>query len=105
MAKLTRVKAFPWLGVVEVGLVLRGRWHSLSERDRTRLTTLARRSRGWPGNLSAKERAEVARLLGKIDSKGITRELAWLRKAGHMGGTVVNARGRWARRTAWLKRR
>jgi hypothetical protein len=47
----------------------------MSAGDRKRLTTLLRSSRGRLGNLSAKERAELRRLAGKLDLRGAGRDL------------------------------
>jgi hypothetical protein len=55
--------------------VISRRWRALSAKERARLTHLARTSGGRPGNLSGKERAELRGLVGKLDLKGIGREL------------------------------
>ncbi len=82
MAKLIlRVKAFPWTLLVEAGLIARGRWRSMPERERRQLVLLARRSRGWPGNLSAGERAELWRLLVRLDVRDLAGEIVALRGA------------------------
>jgi hypothetical protein len=75
MAKLKRVKTLPWAVLLQGGVVIGKRWRSLSEKDRGRISGLIRRSRGVPGNLSAKERAELKRLLGKLDVKAAGRDL------------------------------
>lgn len=70
------------------GTVIVGRrWAALSEKERTRLTELLRRSRGRIGNLSVKERLELRRLAHKLDVKGMGRELAplVLRKRSQRG--------------------
>jgi hypothetical protein len=72
----SRVKALPWAVMLEVLVVVGGRWRALAEKDRARLTRLVRQSRGRPGNLSAGERREVRRLLGKLDFRRMGRELA-----------------------------
>jgi hypothetical protein len=74
-SKLTRVKALPWAVLLQVGTVLGKRWRSLSARDRARLTRLTRESRGRMNNLSAKERRELRKLVGKLDFKRMSREL------------------------------
>ncbi len=61
--------------LLQVGTVLGKRWRSLSAKDRARLTRLARASRGRLGNLSAKERRELRKLVGKLDFKRMSREL------------------------------
>jgi hypothetical protein len=69
------VKALPWAVLLEVLVVVGERWRALSEKDRARLTLLVRQSRGRPGNLSARERREARRLLGKLDVRRTGREL------------------------------
>ncbi len=64
-----------------MGLVLGKRWRSLSAKDRARLTELTRESRGRLGNLSAKERKELKKLVGKLDLKRTARELLLLTRA------------------------
>jgi hypothetical protein len=67
---------------VQVGFVLGRRVEALSDKDRARLGGLLRQSRGWPARLGGKERAELRRLLGKLDVKRMGRELMLLRAAG-----------------------
>jgi hypothetical protein len=81
-----RLKALPWAALLRAGVVVGKRWRSLSEKERSRLTRLLRDSGGRLGNLSAKERRELRKLAGKLDLKGMGRELLPL------------ARGRRARR-------
>jgi hypothetical protein len=73
--KLVRVKALPWAMLLQAGTVLGKRWRSLSANDRARLAQLTRDSKGRLGNLSAKERRELRKLVGKLDFKGMSREL------------------------------
>jgi hypothetical protein len=73
--KLPRVKALPWAVLLQVGVAVGERWRSLSEKDRARLTGLARDSRGRLGNLSAKERNELRGLVRKLDIRGVGSEL------------------------------
>jgi hypothetical protein len=63
------------VALAQVGVVLARRWRALSNKDRARLTRLARASRGRPGNLSLKERAELRALVRKLELKGIVGEL------------------------------
>ena len=74
-SKLRRVKALPWAVLLQVGTVLGKRWRSLSAKDRARLTRLTRESRGRMNNLSARERRELRKLVGKLDFKRMSREL------------------------------
>jgi len=81
-SKRERAKALPWAAALRSVVVVRRHWHSLSEKDRARLTVLARDSRGRWGNLNAKERAELRKLAGKLDLKGIARDVAGLARSG-----------------------
>jgi hypothetical protein len=79
MATLERTKSLPWAAALQAGMVLRGRWKALSQRDRDRLIRLMRDSRGRLSNLSGRERDELRRLVGKADLKGIGGDLLALR--------------------------
>jgi hypothetical protein len=70
-----RLRALPWAGMAQAGVVVGRRVADLSAKDRARLGRLLRESRGWPGRLAPKERAELRKLLGKLDPKAISREL------------------------------
>jgi hypothetical protein len=81
-----RLKALPWAPLLRGAVVLGRRWRALSERDRARLVDLLRQSGGRPGRLNTKERKELRSLAGKLDLKGIGRELLPLvraRRGGH----------------------
>jgi hypothetical protein len=80
-SKLKRVKDLPWALLLQIGVVLGKRWRSLSAKDRARLTELTRESRGRLGNLSAKERRELKKLVGKLDPKRTAREVVLLTRA------------------------
>jgi hypothetical protein len=80
-SKLQRVKGLPWALLLQMGLVLGKRWRSLSAKDRTRLTELTRESRGRLDNLSAKERRELKKLVGKLHPKRTARDLVLLTRA------------------------
>jgi hypothetical protein len=74
--------------LLQSGVVVGRRVRSLSAKDRRQLTSLLRASRGWPGRLTERERAELKKLLGKLDPGGIARDL------------MPVVRGRRKRRTA-----
>jgi hypothetical protein len=80
-SKLQRVKDVPWALLLQMGLVVGKRWRALSSKDRERLARLARESQGRPGNLSAKQRKELRKLVGKLDPKRAGRELVLLTRA------------------------
>jgi hypothetical protein len=81
-SKLDRVKALPWLTVLQVGVLVSRRWNALSQKDRARLAQLVRQSRGRVGNLSVKERYELRKLASKLDVGGVGRELVALARGG-----------------------
>jgi hypothetical protein len=87
-----RIKALPWAAVLQAGMVVGDRWRRLSEKDRLRARTLLRQSSGRPSNLSAKERKELRQLAGKLDLKGMGRELLPLAR-GHGRGRRRGRRG------------
>jgi hypothetical protein len=82
-----RVRALPWAIMLQATFVLGRRWRALSQKDRTRLTTLVRESRGRASNLSERQRRELRELVRKLDLRATGRELV-----------VVVGRGRHKRR-------
>jgi hypothetical protein len=70
-----RLKALPWAVLLQAGVVVGQRWKGLSEKERARLIRLVRESGGRIGNLSAKDRAELRKLAGKLDVTGLGRDL------------------------------
>jgi hypothetical protein len=84
-SKSARVKALPWAALLQVGFAVGRRWRALSERDRTRLTELVRRSRGRLGNLSSGERRELRKLARKLDLRGMGDELRGLLRGKRRG--------------------
>jgi hypothetical protein len=74
-SKLARANVLPWAALLQAGVAFNKRWRSLSEHDRARLLGLLRESGGRIGKLSAKERKELRKLAGKLDLKGMGREL------------------------------
>lgn len=81
-SKLDRVKALPWLMLLQVGVVVGKRWSALSQKERARLTQLVRESQGRLGSLSMRERSELRRLSRKLDLGGAGRELLALMRPG-----------------------
>ena len=71
----SRMKALPWAVLARVAVAVGKRWTALSEKERARLASLVRSSRGRPGNLSARERNELRKLVRKLDLRGAGREL------------------------------
>jgi hypothetical protein len=65
-------KAIPLAKLLAAGQVLmlaRRHWHRLEPNERRRLITLMRQGHGRPSNLSAGDRAELARLIAKADPR------------------------------------
>lgn len=76
------VGAVPWLVLVRGAMIVGKRWNALSGKERARLVELVGESRGRTGNLSVKQRLELRKLAGKLDLKGMVRELASLWRGG-----------------------
>jgi hypothetical protein len=72
----------PWAVLARAAVVVGQRWSALSSKERARLASLARNSRGRMGNLSSKERNELKKLVSKLDLKGAGRELLPLLRGG-----------------------
>jgi hypothetical protein len=81
-SKRTRLKALPWAALLQAGLAFGARWRALSEKDRTRLTQLVRQSRGRVGNLSARDRDELRKVVRKLDLRAMGREMLPLVRGG-----------------------
>jgi hypothetical protein len=81
-----RLKALPWAVLLQGGVVIGKRWRALSSKERDRLARLLRASGGRPANLSEKERKELRKLAGKLDLRGLGRELAALARHGRRRG-------------------
>jgi hypothetical protein len=80
--KGARLKSLSWATLLRGGFVIRRRWKALSQKERARLASLLRESRGRPGNLSAKQRKELHVLLEKLDLKRLGSELLPLLRGG-----------------------
>ena len=78
----SRLKAIPWAVLARVGVVVGTRWTALSAKERARLASLVRGSRGRPRNLSVRDRYELRKLVRKLDLKGAGRELLPLVSGG-----------------------
>jgi len=60
----------------ELATVAHAQWQELPSGDRAKLTRIATKSRGLPANLTPRERAEVMRILRKVDRQLVPRALA-----------------------------
>jgi hypothetical protein len=76
MPRLTRVRAVPWMIVLQASMAAGSHWRNLNAEERTRLKHLIVLSRGRPGNLSPKERSEARELATKLDLTGLARDLS-----------------------------
>jgi hypothetical protein len=82
----SRLKALPWAVIARAAVVVGKRWTALSGKERARLASLVRGSRGRPANLNLRERSELRKLVRKLDLKGAGRELLPLVRGGKRRG-------------------
>jgi hypothetical protein len=81
-----KLGAIPWLALARGAMIVGRRWTALSAKDRARLVALVRESRGRVGNLSVKQRLELRKLAGRLDLKGMTRDLLPVVRGGGRRG-------------------
>jgi hypothetical protein len=73
---MPRLRPIPWLMALQAALTANEHWtEQLSAPERTRLRRLLLKSKGVPRNLTEKERAEVRKLVGKLDVPADGRKL------------------------------
>ena len=75
MPAISRVRAMPWVMVLELAVTLRKHWKRLEPDERVELATLVKKSQGRPSRLSAKERTTVRRLVAKLEPAQIARSV------------------------------
>jgi len=75
LSAVARVRSLPWVVVFELAMTLRKHWRGLSPVDRTRLTELIKKSQGAPTRLSTSERADVRRIVAKLEPAAIARSI------------------------------
>jgi hypothetical protein len=85
-AKRSRLRAIPWALLLQVAVVLRNRWLSLSAKDRARFTELLRESQGRLGNLNSRQRDDLRKLVGRFDLRATAGELAPIVRGGGKRG-------------------
>ena len=78
-SRAEKVKALPWAAILQAVVVVGRRWKELSAKDRERVKALLAESGGRINTLSSKQRTELRKLAGKLDLKGMGKELAALR--------------------------
>ncbi|MCW3011133.1 MAG: hypothetical protein JWO90_1537 [Solirubrobacterales bacterium] len=69
------IRGTPWLLVIQAALAARDHWSVLTPEERTDLARLLRATRGRPSNLTAREKAELRRLVGRLDLPGLGKDL------------------------------
>jgi len=74
MAKIP-IKGAPWLVIIQAAMAARKHWGVLTPAERGDLARLLRTTKGRPGNLTAHEKAELRRLVGKLDVPGLGKDL------------------------------
>jgi hypothetical protein len=68
-------RAIPWLVLLELAQAAQRHWNHLTPGERAHLTALIKKSAGRPGNLTARDKDDVKRLVGKMDVPGMGRDL------------------------------
>jgi hypothetical protein len=81
-SKSERLRALPWGLLLQVVVLVGRRWRALSGKDRARLARLTRDSRGWVGNLNSSERAELRKLVGRLELRGLAGDVLALVRRG-----------------------
>lgn len=69
------LKGAPWLLVIQAAMAARDHWGVLTPAERTDLARLLRSTKGRPSSLTAHEKAELRRLVGKLDLPGLGKDL------------------------------
>ena len=71
------LRALPWGRILRTAQRVLERWsEDVPRRDRERLRTLVRKSKGDPRRLTADERREVVRILRQVDVARLGRDVA-----------------------------
>jgi ParB-like chromosome segregation protein Spo0J len=73
---MPRLRPIPWLMALQAALTANEHWtEQLSASERTRLRRLLVKSKGLPRNLTDKDRAELKRLIRKLDLPAAGRKI------------------------------
>jgi hypothetical protein len=72
---LLRLRLLPWWLLYELANAASNQWRELEDADRERLRYLLGKSRGWPGNLTRRERDEVAQIAAQLDLRRLGRDV------------------------------
>jgi hypothetical protein len=81
-SKSERLRALPWGVLLQVVVLVGRRWQALSGKDRARLARLVRDSQGRVSNLNKREQAELRKLLGRLELRGLVGEVLALVRRG-----------------------
>ncbi len=74
-----RLRSIPWAALLQGTVIVGRRWTALSAKERERIKELLAESGGRVNRLSDKQRKELRKLAGKLDLKGMSKELIALR--------------------------
>jgi hypothetical protein len=72
---ISRVRAMPWVMVLQLAMTLRRHWKYLTPGERAKLASLIKKSQGSPRRLTPMERAEVRMLVRKLEPIAIARSV------------------------------
>ena len=75
MLPMTRVRAVPWIVVFEIAVTLRKHYRHLTPGERAHLVHLLKKSQGRPNRLTPKERADVRRLVTKMQPGALAKSI------------------------------
>jgi hypothetical protein len=82
-------RAIPWRVVLEVGTLVYTRFRDdVPPKDRRRLGTLVRKSKGDPRRLTAAERRELLEILKRVDVQRLGRDVAGVVSARRIRGLL-----------------
>jgi hypothetical protein len=62
--------------LAELGVLAKIHFDRLTPAERRRIVLLLKRAKGWPQNLSEHERAELSKLVAKVEPKAFANEAA-----------------------------
>jgi hypothetical protein len=87
------VRTIPWRVVLEVATIVYTRFREdVPSKDRRRLGTLVRKSKGDPRRLTAAERRELLAILRGVDLQRLGRDVAAVVSVGRVRGLLKRSR-------------
>jgi hypothetical protein len=76
MPSLLRLRALPWLALIDVARTTKAHLDDhLTDRDRRRVAEIARRTKGNPRLLTDRERADLKRIARDLNAGRLARDL------------------------------